>query len=773
MTRKGFEETTMEKNNGTLRSSSSSSVSSAAALATSTSQHQKQPFSLLKTTNLPLRRRVILSWCMVLMVTVYNLWGSLLKTATGNAVWIYSVATTTAPTTTIVGGSSNKSTNHLDEATKNEKSIALGEERVSPTQPPVSEESTMMFNVNIAALKERIQREAAERPSSSNNDSGSVDPGSVYAPIDEIDVRRYTESYLARRAAAHVTPKFDDSKPGPIRNLPSGQAYIDWWNFTTNDIIVPDQYRFFGKDRPTSLEILSHVMASTPDVGSQEHFGPGRGNHSTEPLPSCYIPNVQRTRDLANDIANGTIGDLPFPILNVGMPKMGSSTLKEFFLCHGVSTTHHQQGLHMLKSVRNGDPPLSTWTEKSKFGRNKNRGPPLAHMQLDRTLAHGGYPQIQLLDELHQEVPNSTFILLFRPVDDWYISAQHQAGMPARWGKMVMPGIRLTEQQLVQKKEQDDKKHNFNLSKEQVRNWWCTHVEHIREYVRQYPSHRLIELDLNDKTETPYLLDKLFNVHQGTDNALPTNPLDYTSPCWGHDNNRVNNKQSMHPPRTAADKQKQAVISDNNGSKDDTIAMDEEEDDSNKSGNEQNDIIVEPMKLAAGDATNTTNHNNTPFLCIHVGPSKTGTTTIQKNSAKFTSLLAKDNAIYAGKFANTGWANLFYYFRKCLNKAYKATVEISRNSTSISAWKAASGECWEKHMQQQTKYDGVEHNKFSKESIILSDEGYSYPRGPMGPRTSRHIQEFFEVQNGYNITVIATYRWYDEWLLSTLKEENK
>jgi len=28
--------------------------------------------------------------------------------------------------------------------------------------------------------------------------------------------------------------------------------------------------------------------------------------------------------------------------------------------------------------------------------------------------------------------------------------------------------------------------------------WWCGHVLHIREYVKEYPSHALIELDLYD-----------------------------------------------------------------------------------------------------------------------------------------------------------------------------------------------------------------------------------------------------------------------------------
>jgi hypothetical protein len=46
----------------------------------------------------------------------------------------------------------------------------------------------------------------------------------------------------------------------------------------------------------------------------------------------------------------------------------------------------------------------------------------------------------------------------------------------------------------------------------QMAKWWCGHVLHIREYVKEYPSHALIELDLYDMKGSETLLHDLLKV---------------------------------------------------------------------------------------------------------------------------------------------------------------------------------------------------------------------------------------------------------------------
>jgi hypothetical protein len=59
----------------------------------------------------------------------------------------------------------------------------------------------------------------------------------------------------------------------------------------------------------------------------------------------------------------------------------------------------------------------------------------------------GWYPQIKLLDELHKESPNSTFVLNFRPIKDWLHSVSKWDGMKYRMSLFEMPGFVLTEEQ--------------------------------------------------------------------------------------------------------------------------------------------------------------------------------------------------------------------------------------------------------------------------------------------------------------------------------------
>jgi hypothetical protein len=58
----------------------------------------------------------------------------------------------------------------------------------------------------------------------------------------------------------------------------------------------------------------------------------------------------------------------------------------------------------------------------------------------------GWYPQIKVLDELHKESPNSTFVLNFRPIKDWLHSVSKWDGMKYRMSLFEMPGFILTEQ---------------------------------------------------------------------------------------------------------------------------------------------------------------------------------------------------------------------------------------------------------------------------------------------------------------------------------------
>jgi hypothetical protein len=43
-----------------------------------------------------------------------------------------------------------------------------------------------------------------------------------------------------------------------------------------------------------------------------------------------------------------------------------------------------------------------------------------------------------------------------------------------------------------------------------LQRWWCSHIQHVSAFVKQHPSHKLIELDLYDKTGLAATMVSLF-----------------------------------------------------------------------------------------------------------------------------------------------------------------------------------------------------------------------------------------------------------------------
>jgi len=272
-------------------------------------------------------------------------------------------------------------------------------------------------------------------------------------------------------------------------------SYHQLWNFTTHTINIPAQ------DPPTSLEILQKVIQESQTILENDH---------------CFIPDLSKTQEIMRSKKQ-----LQLPILNVGMPKAGSSTLKKFFNCSGYNSSHDQEGVCLAKAViRDRLQPFSgcKWTKtKQAFLQMdlNNRGHFVdGRIHMYKTL-QCWWPQISFLDEIHKEYPNATFVMNFRPINDWIRSVQAHGRVPmhVRFLKCSknIPGL------ISSSPVKGGVGHN------DLKMFWCRHVQHIRNFVKKYPTHNLIEIDLYAK-ETPGLMGKLFNSSEE---------------CWGHANSRL------------------------------------------------------------------------------------------------------------------------------------------------------------------------------------------------------------------------------------------
>jgi hypothetical protein len=152
---------------------------------------------------------------------------------------------------------------------------------------------------------------------------------------------------------------------------------------------------------------------------------------------------------------------------------------------------------------------------------------------------------------------------------------------------------------------------------------------------------------------------------------------------------------------------------------------------------------------------------------MHIGPSKTGTTTLQLDSVNFRNVLQADRYAYLGRYQQSQTrmaANIPYLFRndECLQQVteYFSTSDIG---------KAMDVPCWKERVQ------GIQLYQKANMSIVLSDEIYSYQNkisevcnNPSYYSTLRRAYQ----QEDWNWIVVATYRRYAEWLVSNVKEHN-
>ena len=206
----------------------------------------------------------------------------------------------------------------------------------------------------------------------------------------------------------------------------------------------------------------------------------------------------------------------------MGMPKVGSTTLFEFFSCGGWRASHWNTkrqnliGLCMKDAYQRNQSILQScdsWMRENQEGFNASLDHGTeAFLQMDAEEIGGQcvFPQIEYLDRLHDEAPSATFILMFRPIKDWARSMVHwtpkgRGSMAVRLSHCDLPGLPLGK----------------GNTTEEMMDWWCWHVQRIRAFVKQHPSHALIELDLYQTDWNADVMAKLFGAEAS---------------CWGHAN---------------------------------------------------------------------------------------------------------------------------------------------------------------------------------------------------------------------------------------------
>lgn len=185
--------------------------------------------------------------------------------------------------------------------------------------------------------------------------------------------------------------------------------------------------------------------------------------------------------------------------------------------------------------------------------------------------------------------------------------------------------------------------------------------------------------------------------------------------------------------------------------------------------------------------TDTTNSRRKPNatrtrtrLILHIGPPKTGSTTLQKDLGKLSKTLLADGYIYIGKRRSKEFEKKWTIQNKLLKVSCHSELERFRvleqqkqqkTSTSTSSTHLLNYtkiRCW------QGILDEMEHlrEQFPNTHLVLSDEGFSqapmlesYEKRPAFMEALMQLVNRFEM----DLTVVASYRHYEEQLFSAHK----
>lgn len=308
---------------------------------------------------------------------------------------------------------------------------------------------------------------------------------------------------------------------------------------------------------PTTLPTLEQVTAAIPQASSHRPPSPSptnsiqvNSNSSTIPLiidPSTdnrksadsqttsspgtpvTFANTTENKDAINDYTDSTYlpaiyknsifpnpnwfrrpntTKYPLPVIVVGLPKAGTSTLKHFFLQAGFKTSHYKCqhrtkrkfcGSCFKYAIEHKQPPLATcgdfeaYTELNYVGR--------------KSAQECFFPQITHLQEIHEEAPNATLILNLRNLTRWVRSVQKWHGLPERLMQCSCgPNSTLTDDLLK---------------------WHQDQIDRVHDFVATHPSHKLLVIDIEDPAAGEILADK-FNTN---------------SSYWGHANQNIKTEE--------------------------------------------------------------------------------------------------------------------------------------------------------------------------------------------------------------------------------------
>ena len=198
------------------------------------------------------------------------------------------------------------------------------------------------------------------------------------------------------------------------------------------------------------------------------------------------------------------------PIIVIGMPKAGTSTIAEYFECGSVKTSHYfcapeevvdYCGLCIQRNIRAGMPrPLSACGDYDVFsqmdftgGSQWRTGDP------DSGACYFPQCEEEAMEAISAEFPSATFILNTRSVDDWIGSVNRWGDLRERLGTCNISGL------------PPGKGARGAVGDGELKAFIAAHAQKVQQFVRLHPSHALVEVVIDDPTAGE-VMERAFNI---------------------------------------------------------------------------------------------------------------------------------------------------------------------------------------------------------------------------------------------------------------------
>uniref|UniRef100_A0A7S1BXJ7 Sulfotransferase domain-containing protein n=1 Tax=Corethron hystrix TaxID=216773 RepID=A0A7S1BXJ7_9STRA len=261
--------------------------------------------------------------------------------------------------------------------------------------------------------------------------------------------------------------------------------------------------------------IILNMDSPAPSNDLEEHFGIDSKNfvsthHKGELTPqssfSISSGGIRSRVEVTDTLPPPSKLKLPTPVISMGFPKTGTTSLFAYFHCGRHASSHYRcsEGVGRFHcgnciqwNIEHGNPILhgcgnfDVWAEIN-VSNTLNKIPTLF------------LPQVEHLDLIHRDYPNATFVLTNRNPKTWVESVikWHQlhdifiksniTGLPSGSGKTV----------------------------KELRNFFVGHHKRIQNFVHEHPSHTLVEINIDSK-KAGIQLEEAFGVN---------------AQCWGQSN---------------------------------------------------------------------------------------------------------------------------------------------------------------------------------------------------------------------------------------------